>query len=166
MLELNLLAAPAALWQWLRRPLVLLAVSLAIWAFAGMSCVNLLTYPGLNRWFLNPLASQLLFVLGLLIGLRLKDGGRLVPVHSVLVGLALGCVLLALLWVKVPAVREAANIGMIWLSRQGAPRLITHFDKRHLELPRVLHILALAYVLSVWPWLRAQVSRGGSARWR
>lgn len=157
---LFLLAAPAALWLGLRRPVALLAVSLAIWAFAGISRVNLLTYPGLNGWFLNPLAWQLLFVLGLLTGLRLKNGRRLVPVHPVLVGLAAGYMVLALLWVKVPLVREGANVGMVWLAQLGAPRLVTHFDKGHLELPRLLHILALAYVLSVWPWLRAQAGRG------
>lgn len=157
---LFLLAAPAALWLGLRWPLALLAMSAAIWGFAGIARINLLTYPGLNGWFLNPLAWQLLFVLGLLIGLRMKDGGRLVPVHPVLFGLAAGYVVLALLWMKVPAVREIGNIGMIWLSRQGAPRLFTHFDKGHLELPRLLHILALAYLLSAWPWLKAQAGRG------
>ncbi|MCC5969088.1 MAG: OpgC domain-containing protein [Pararhodobacter sp.] len=151
---LFMLAAPAAIWLGLRRPAWLLALSVGLWALAGTTRINLLTYPGLNGWFLNPLAWQLLFVLGLLIGLRLKDGGRLVPVHPALVGLAAGYVVLALLWVKVPVVREVANGGMIWLSRQGAPRLITHFDKGHLEVPRLFHILALAYLISVWPWFR------------
>jgi len=156
---LFILATPAALWLGLRRPGWLLALSVGLWVVAGITRVNLLTYPGMNGWFLNPLAWQLLFMLGLLIGLRLKDGARLVPVHPVLVGLAAGYVVLALLWVKVPAVREVANGGMIWLSRQGAPRLITHFDKGHLEVPRLLHILSLAYLVSVWPWLRANTGQ-------
>ena len=151
---LFMLAAPAAIWLGLRRPMWLLALSVGLWVLAGTTRINLLTYPGLNGWFLNPLAWQLLFVLGLLIGLRLKNGGRLVPVHPVLVALAAGYGVLALLWVMVPVVREVANGAMIWLSRQGAPRLITHFDKGHLELPRLLHILALAYLVSVWPWFR------------
>lgn len=151
---LLLLATPAALWLGLRRPAWLLALSVGLWVLAGISRINLLTYPGLNGWFLNPLAWQLLFMLGLLIGIKLKAGERLVRVHPVLVGLAAFYVLMALLWVKVPAVREVLNTGMIWLSRQGAPRLITHFDKGHLEVPRLLHILALAYLISVWPWFR------------
>jgi len=149
-----LLLAPAALWLGQRRPDVVLALSVAVWAAAGLTRVNFITYPGLNGWFLNPLAWQLLFVVGVLIGLRLKDGRRFVPVHPVLVGVAAGYVILALLWVKVPAFREFANGGMIWLSRQGAPRLITHFDKGHLEVPRLLHVLALAYLVSASPWFR------------
>ncbi|WP_333829237.1 OpgC family protein [Pararhodobacter sp.] len=160
---LFLLAAPAALWLGLRRPMWVLALSVGLWVLAGVTRVNLLTYPGMNGWFLNPLAWQLLFMLGLLIGLRLKDGARLVPVHPVLVALAAVYVVMALLWVKVPAVREFLNTGMVWLSRQGAPRLITHFDKGHLEVPRLLHVLALAYLISVWPWFRARA--GGVAFW-
>jgi len=149
-----LLLAPVALWFGQRRPGPVLATSLGLWMVAGITRVNFTTYPGLNGWFLNPLAWQLLFVLGVLIGLRLKDGGRLVPVHPVLVGLAAGYVIVALLWVKVPAFGEFANTGLIWLSRQGAPRLVTHFDKGHLEVPRLLHVLALTYLVSVWPRFR------------
>ncbi|WP_176846872.1 OpgC family protein [Roseicitreum antarcticum] len=151
---LFMLVAPAAIWLGLRRPAWLLAVSVGLWVLAGTTRVNLLTFPGLNGWFLNPLAWQLLFVVGLLIGLRLKARSRLVPVHPALVTLALGYVALALLWIKVPAVHEVANTAMVWLSQQGAPRLVTHFDKGHLEVSRLLHILALAYLLSVWPWFR------------
>lgn len=151
---LLILAAPGALWLGLRRPGWLLALSVGLWVVAGTMRINLITYPGLNGWFLNPLAWQLLFVVGLLVGLRLKDDARLVPVHPVLVVAAAGYVLLALLWLKVPAVREVANSGMIWLSRLGAPRLITHFDKGYLEVPRLLHILSLAYLVSILPWLR------------
>ncbi len=35
----------------------------------------------------------------------------------------------------------------------GAPAVLTAFDKGHLFLPRLLHILALAYALSAWPAL-------------
>lgn len=156
---LFMLAAPAAIWLGLRRPAWLLALSVGLWVVAGTTRVNLLTYPGLNGWFLNPLAWQLLFVVGVMVGLRLKAGARLVPVHPGLVALAGAYVVLALLWVKVPAVREVANSGMVWLSRLGAPRLVTHFDKGHLEVPRLLHILALAYLLSVWPWLGRHAAR-------
>lgn len=156
-----LLAAPAALWLSLRRPMILLGVSVALWIFAGTTRINFMTYPGLNGWFLNPLAWQMLFVIGLLVGLRLKDGARLVPVHPVALGLAAGYVALALLWVMIPAVRAFGTEGLIWLSRQGAPRLVTHFDKGHLEVPRLLHILALAYLVSAWPWFRERAGWHG-----
>lgn len=151
-----LLAAPAALWLGLRRPLVLLAVSVVLWILAGTTRLNFVTYPGLNGWFLNPVAWQLLFVVGLLVGLRLKDGARLVPVHPLAVGLAAGYVALAALWVTIPAVRAVGTEGLIWLSEQGAPRLVTHFDKGHLAVPRLVHILALAYLVSAWPWFRVR----------
>lgn len=156
-----LLVAPAALWAGLRRPMLLLGVSVALWIFAGTTRINFITFPGLNGWFLNPLAWQMLFVIGLLVGLRLKDGARLVPVHPVAVGLAAGYVALAMLWVIIPSVRTLGTDGLIWLSQQGAPRLLTHFDKGHLEAPRLLHILALAYLVSAWPWFRARAGWHG-----
>ncbi len=149
-----LVLTPAALWLGLRKPFVLLALSAGLWIFAGLTRINFLTYPGLNGWFLNPLAWQFLFVLGLLVGLRLKEGARLVPVSPPLVWLAAGYVVVALLWVKIPEVRAFLVQGLVWLSDQGAPRLLVHFDKGHLELPRLLHVLALAYLVSVWPWFR------------
>lgn len=149
-----LLLTPAALWLGLRKPFVLLALSVGLWIFAGLTRINFLTYPGLNGWFLNPLAWQFLFVLGLLVGLRLKDGARLVPVSPPLVWLAAGYVVVAMLWVKIPEVHAFLVQPLVWLSDLGAPRLLVHFDKGHLELPRLLHVLALAYLISVWPWFR------------
>lgn len=150
---LLLLAAPAALWLGVRRPGWLLAGSVALWLAAGLSRVNLLTYPGLNGWFLNPFSWQLIFVAGLLTGLQLKQGQRLVPVHPRLVALAAGYVALALVWALVPRVAAGGYALMGALADLGVPRLFAGFDKGHLELPRLLHVLALAYLLSVLPGL-------------
>lgn len=149
-----LLVAPFAIWLGLRKPVWLLVISLLLWVVAGITRFNFITYPGLNGWFLNPLAWQLLFVLGLLVGLKLKQQERFVPIRPWLVCLAAGYVLLALLWVKVPGLRDSVMQGLIWLSDHGAPRMLTHFDKGHVEVPRLLHILALAYLVSAWPWFR------------
>ncbi len=160
---LLLLAAPAALWLGMRRPMWLLAASVALWLAAGLSRVNLTTYPGLNGWFLNPFSWQLIFVVGILIGLRLKAGQRLVAVHPRLVALAAGYVIVALAWSTVPRVAAGGQALLAALADLGVPRLFVQFDKGHLELPRLLHVLALAYLLSVLPGLARTAAE---PRWR
>lgn len=151
---LLLLAAPGALWLGQRAPGLLLGLSVALWLAAGFTRLNLLTYPGLNGWFLNPASWQLIFVIGLLTGLKMREGKRLVAVKPWLVALATGYLLLSLLWSISPAVAAAGQRLMQELTVLGLPRLLTGFDKGYLEVPRLLHVLALAYVASVLPGLR------------
>ena len=56
------------------------------------------------------------------------------------------------LWVQVPMIADRAGYGL-WLLQKygGLPELFTTFEKSFVCLPRLLHILALAYVLSAWP---------------
>lgn len=149
-----LLAAPGALWVAQRWPLWLLAGSVALWALSGVTRFNVMTYPGLNYWFLNPFCWQLIFVVGLLTGLRLKRGERLVPVNRRLTIAATSYLAVSMLWVMVPAVTALGNSVMVGLANLGLPPLFTNFDKGHAELPRLLHVLSLAYVLSILPGLR------------
>jgi len=151
-----ILAAPLILWGGRREPLITFACALGLWLFAGIARVNLPTYPGAGQWFLNPFSWQLIFVIGALIGLRLAEGERLVPVRPWITALALAYAILAALWVQIDAVREAGNQVMVWLANLGLPRVITNFNKTYLELPRLLHILSLAWLVSVLP---------GFARW-
>jgi hypothetical protein len=143
-----LFLAPAALILARRSPRVLVALSVLIWLVAAQFRINLPNYPTPGGWFFNPLSWQLLFVLGLLTGVALKDGRRFVPVHFWLQMLASGYILLSLLAVRIEAVGVGLGHSLWLLQEHGAPRWITVFDKTYLHLPRLLHILALAYLLS------------------
>ena len=58
-----LLALPFMLWLLLRRPLVVLALSVTLYAAVQYFSLNLPAYPT-GTWFFNPLAWQLIFVAG------------------------------------------------------------------------------------------------------
>lgn len=143
-----LLAAPGAIILGLWRPWALAAASVVLWMAAGIWRLDLPNYPNEGGWFFNPFAWQLVFVVGLLIGLSLRKGERLVPRSPVLIALAAGFLVLTLVWVSLPPVGAFLNRQMARLGALGVPfHLVTH-DKTYLALPRLLHVLALVYLLS------------------
>ncbi len=75
-----LAAAPAMLWLGLRRPWLLLALSVLLWVATGLFEWNLPNWPNEGGWFFNPLAWQIIFVIGLLTGIAHRQGRRFVPV--------------------------------------------------------------------------------------
>jgi hypothetical protein len=139
--------APAALWLGLRAPLVLLVLSAALWGATGAFRLNLPSHPNPGGWFFNPLAWQLLFVIGLLAGLAWRDGRRLVPRHPLVLALALAVLAFGLVWQQGRPLRDWLY-GQFWLAGQtGVPHYLVSFDKTYLPLPRLLHVLILAYAL-------------------
>ena len=77
------------------------------------------------------------------------------PANRWLVIAATAYLLLALVWLKWPALQTQGNAMLGWAAAQGVPNLIRDFDKTYVSVPRLLHFLSLAYVLIVLPWLRA-----------
>lgn len=146
-----LLAAPLLLWTGARHPWPLLAASVALWAASGTWRLNLPTWPVPGGWFFSPFSWQVLFVVGLLTGLRLREGRRLVPASRALLGLALGVLAVAFLWRVVPAFGDAGNAALGGL---GAPWVLGAFHKTWETAPRLIHALALAYVLATLPAVR------------
>lgn len=146
-----LLATPLFLLLGLRRPWIMLAVSVALWALAGQFRINLPNFPTSGGWFFNPFSWQILFVTGLLSGAAMKTGGRFIPYNRVLFALAAAFLVLVLLWVKIPELGAAGRSVLALLADAGAPFYITWFDKTFLALPRLLHALALFYVLGHLP---------------
>lgn len=159
-----LLAAPGLLALAVRWPGALMAGSLALWFLAGLFRVKFPTWPQENGWFFNPLSWQVLFVAGILTGLALRQGRRLLPLRRWALVLAWGFVIMAAVWVQVPAVAKAGGHGL-WLLGEylGLPSVMISFDKSYLFLPRLLHILALAYVLSALPVLKQVAAGPGGA---
>ncbi|MCC5972899.1 MAG: OpgC domain-containing protein [Rubellimicrobium sp.] len=154
-----LAAAPVALAAAWRAPLLLGAGSVLLWLLAAETRMNLPVVGG-SGWFFNPLSWQILFVFGILTGVAMRDGRRLVPVRGWAVALAGGFLALALLWRLWPELGAWGGHQLWRLQQTGAPRWITSFDKNYLHLPRLVHFLALAYLLSALPAvMRACASR-------
>lgn len=146
-----MVCAPVPLFFGLRWPVATLVISLMLWAIAGQFRLNFPNSPTSGGWFFNPLSWQLIFVIGLLSGTFMKRGVRFLPQSRVLLALASLLLIAVLLWVKIPAVSDLGRQGLGALSKLGLPFYITWFDKTFLALPRLVHALALAYVLASLP---------------
>lgn len=155
-LYLVLLAvAPVLLYLAWRTPLWLMAVSVAVWLAAGIWRLGPPNYPTSGVWFFNPLTWQVIFITGLLTGVAMKDGRRFVPIRrwlQVLTGIFL---IYAALSVQFPAVSKVTG-HTLWLAKETfhLPWNLTAFDKTYVTGPRLLHILALAYFLSSFAFIR------------
>lgn len=141
-----------AAWRW---PMWLWAASVILWLVSGIFYLSLPNWPSQGGWFFNPLTWQVVFVTGLLTGVAMKDGRRLIPVRrwlQVVTGLFL---LYALLSTQFSAVSKITG-HTLWLAKETfhLPWNLTAFDKTFLTAPRLLHILALAYFLSSFPAVR------------
>lgn len=141
-----------AAWRW---PMRLWAASVILWLVSGILYLSLPNWPSKGGWFFNPLTWQVVFVTGLLTGVAMKDGRRLIPVRrwlQVVTGLFL---LYALLSTQFSAVSKITG-HTLWLAKETfhLPWNLTAFDKTFLTAPRLLHILALAYFLSSFPAVR------------
>ncbi|UVK37363.1 OpgC family protein [Mesorhizobium sp. AR10] len=137
-----LLLAPAFLLFVSYRPLSALAVSGGLWLIAGIYQIAPANYPEPGFWFLNPLSWQFLFNIGLAGMLHVRRGGT-IPVNRWLVGAAATYVATALVWVHSPLWGHVS-----WLD---LPVVLTGFDKTFLSLPRLLHILAVSYLIVAFP---------------
>ncbi|AFL54309.1 hypothetical protein ABIE78_006053 [Sinorhizobium fredii] len=136
------LMLPGILWLNTHRPWLLFVLSAALWLAAG--CFKLVPSNFLDEgyWFLNPWSWQFLFVIGILCMTHARRGGRLPRSW----------------WLIVPSAAylliSAAWVLFSWWSIDlsfGLPAVLTGFDKTFLSLTRLLHVLALAYLLAITP---------------
>ena len=113
---------------------LLLAISLALYAVTLFFGFNIPTWPVEGRWFFNPFAWQLVFVLGFLIAApngvaafahRRRLTARMIGLPIVLLGAVLGLIR----WAPDPL-------------SQPEPRLFFMFDKTFDSPARVIHLLA------------------------
>lgn len=122
-------------------PLLALSVSGIVWLLSGIYEIapkNMLIE---GYWFLNPLSWQFLFTIGIVGMMHVRAGGKL-PKHPLLLIASAAYVLVSFVWV----------VGHLWsfgevLASLGLPPVITGFDKTFLSLPRLLHVLSLAYLV-------------------
>jgi hypothetical protein len=118
----------------------LLLVSGTVYAGALVLGINLPTWPVEGTWFFNPLAWQLIYVLGFL--LAGEDGpGGFVRRHR-----------RVLRWLAVPVVVLGAAVGITNFSPDPVfvpePKLLFAFSKTFLSPARLIHCLALAMIFA------------------
>jgi len=158
---------PALFWLLRRHPASALAASLALYAVANLTGLNLPSYPNNDGWFFNPFAWQLLFSIGTILG-NAATKGVAVPRSRWLAGGAVLYVLFALVviapWTKLSGLEE-------WRLVRGD--LLAPMDKSGLSPWRLAHILAVAYLVAIfvkpgaawlrWGWARGVVACGRSS---
>jgi hypothetical protein len=130
------------------RPGLMLAVSAALYLAAQLLWLNFPTFPSEGWWFLNPFCWQLLFAIGIALGAKIIDGGW-PKFPAWLLWLASAYLAASCLWI-------VSGFYPGW-NPEFLPRFLRDFDKTNLFVPRLLHVLALAYVAAHLPverWLR------------
>jgi hypothetical protein len=137
-----LLALPAGMLLLRRSPSLLLGASLLVWAVAGIWRLNLPAYPNEGGWFFNPLAWQFLFVIGFVVGAKLREGES-IPFHPWLWLTALAYLIVSAAWSLVPLWGTLPNLPL--------PFVLYESDKTFLTTGRLLHVLALTYVVCQSP---------------
>ena len=159
-----LLALPFVLWLMLRAPTLTLLLSVALYAAVQQFYWNLPAYPT-GTWFFNPLAWQLIFVVGAWCAVGGSPLVGKVVRSPVAVGIAIAFLVLAFL------------IVLTWYFPRYAvliPKRIQDWmypiDKNYLDLLRFLHFMALAivtvhFIPIDWPglksrWLRPMIMCG------
>lgn len=123
---------------------LLVGISGTLWLLAGLYQVAPKDFPGEGLWFLNPLSWQFLFVIGMAAMMHVRRGGS-IAFNRWLAGAAFAYVVIAAVWVRIPLWGIDTSLGL--------PAVLTGFDKTFLSVPRLLHILSLAYLFAAIPAL-------------
>jgi hypothetical protein len=137
-----LLVFPFVLVAALRRPLLLLAVSAALYVAAPLLGWNLSTYPGNEGWYFNPFTWQLLFVIGTLCACSPQAVAPATRWRPWLGVAAVAYLVFALAIVATWYVPALENAVPEWLGR-----VIYPVDKTNLDILRLVHFGALAYLV-------------------
>ena len=151
-----LLAMFTAVMPLLRRPAVLLFLSGLLYVLTRSFGWNLPNWEG-GGWYFNPLAWQLLFMIGAVLSyrpVRFPGPKRAYDILAVSV-VVLGLMMIWLVW---PYPEIQARVS------PAAARILLSVDKEGLHPMRLLSILALAWLISrtvpaTAEWLRSRVAR-------
>jgi hypothetical protein len=134
-----LLMTPALLLLARRSDWLMLGVSASLYAVTRVFELNMPTWPLEGGWYFNPLAWQLLFAIGIFVGRRVKTGG-----------IGYDRRLFALCLAIVVGAAFAVTDGFHLFPGLWGDQLydVLDHDKSSLGLVRLVHFLALAYVVS------------------
>ncbi len=150
-------AFPPIMWLMQRRPHLVLAASFALWFVVQFTHWNLPAYPD-GRWYFNPLAWQFLFVLGAWCAMhRQQAPWRRLPTKYITAA--------AMLYVIFSAAIVLSWLRPEWSSYvpDAIERLLYPIDKTEMDTWRLLHFLALAWLVVLLvspdaPFLRWRLS--------
>jgi len=139
-----LASLPLALPALRRWPWAVLAASLGLYVLTLVFNWNLPASPGDTVWFFNPFAWQLVFYLGASFASAGRMHERLAAFRRWLLPATLVYLVFGFLIVMSWQFKFLAQLVPEWLGRQIYP-----IDKTNVDVLRVLHILALAYVVQL-----------------
>lgn len=125
-------------------PLAPLAVSGAVYGAARWLGLNLPNYPDTLSWYFNPLAWQLLFVIGATVAHLHRIGRWRMPLPGLVTALSAGYLAFALAWAA--PWRDLPAFANLTLLPDG---LLPPVDKTNLSLLRLLNVLAQVWLVSV-----------------
>jgi hypothetical protein len=134
-------AFPPVMWLMQRRPHLVLGASFALWLVVQFTHWNLPAYPD-GHWYFNPLAWQFLFVLGAWCAIhRQQAPWRRLPTKWITAA--------AMLYVIFSAAIVLSWLRPEWASRvpDAIERLLYPIDKTEMDTWRLLHFLALAWLV-------------------
>ncbi len=128
----------------------MLFTSFAVYAAAHVFGLNMPAYPGRGGWFFNPITWQLIFGIGFFVGVRVLRGQTPVPYYRPLWWGALAYLIATCIYHRYNLYGTIPSVS--WL-----PHNFQVNEKPWVALPRLLHILSLAYVIGhsrlVMGWL-------------
>jgi hypothetical protein len=143
---------PLLLWLAVRSLWFMLGVSVTVYLAANLVGLNVPNFPTDGAWYFNPFAWQLLFSIGMALGvMRLR--GQSIAWHPLAYAASLSYVAFAAIWVLF-SLGGDMGFGLL-------PSFMATFHKTNLPLSRLLHVLALSYVLvhsPIWGWMQ-RISR-------
>lgn len=125
--------------------LLALAASAALYFSTQILGLTVPHYPGTDGWFFNPLAWQFLFTIAFVAGAMMR-GGSPVRYRAWAFWLAAAYLAFGLWWARHGGYPEGFSLPL--------PEFLWVPEKGNLTLPRLLHVLALAYVVCNLPFLR------------
>lgn len=134
---------------------LLIGVSVALWVATQIWQLSLPNFPTEGYWFFNPFAWQIIFVAGFFVGVRMMRGQTPVPYVRPLWWAALAYLVAAGVYHKFNLYGSIPEVPFI-------PHHTQINEKPWVAIPRLAHILSLAYVVGHSPiirWLR-KVSPG------
>lgn len=134
-----LLMTPALLLLARRSDWLMLAASAGLYAVTRVFELNMPTWPLEGSWYFNPLAWQFLFAIGIFVGRRVKTGGIGYNRHLYVLCLAI-----------VVGAAFAVTDGFHLFPGLWVDQLydVLDHDKSNLGLARLVHFLAISYVVS------------------
>lgn len=142
-----ILMVPGLMWLAAKDLRLMLAVSFSVYLAAHLLPIQMPNFPTDGGWFFNPFAWQLIFSIGIALGV-LKLRGKGIGWNPVAGGVAALYVLFGAVWM-------ARDMGGR-ISFDLLPMWMDTLHKSMLPASRLLHILALSYLLvhsPLWTWM-------------